>query len=530
MAKTTMNIANFSLTGISAGGSSKYSDFVIDNSLIENGTINSVTVKITVQETKRTMWAKATAYIGYLNSSGGRVNSVTISDVPRKNESAKTDTYGPFTPVKYNGNYYISIGAKNNIATINDINVSFSNITVDIDYTLPHTHSYDTTEVIKKPTCSITGMMKHTCSCGDYYHTSIPTTDHNYNSVVVQPTVNSHGYTGHTCTGCGDYYEDNFTYLVRWYNEDGSALLETDPAVPYGTMPEYNGATPTKAATAQHSYTHIGWAISPTAENTTALTAVVANIDYYARFSSSVNEYQVEWLNDDGTVLKDAEWVPYGDPPSYDGPEPTKPDSLDGKYTYKFLGWSVKDVDDGYYDESELEPVTGHITYEAVFLPAVRKYSLTIFSDDCTVQGAVSGDYDYGTEFTIKAIPDFGYKVSSIYFFDNKDLHIYEGDELTFMISDHTLVRPEASRLPAPIFVSSEQQVKEVYIVPAINTIVYIVDGDLPTLEITTHTVDDLHFDVINTDIDSSKYADYLYYPIEQWYVNDKDGNRTRVW
>lgn len=135
MATTTMTINNFTLSSISAGGNSKYSDFVINNSLIQNGTINSIKVTLTIQETKRTAFARGSGYIGYLNSSGSRVTPITISEIPRKNESAKTDTYGPFTPEKYNGSYYITLGAKNNMATINDINVSFSNITVYIDYT-----------------------------------------------------------------------------------------------------------------------------------------------------------------------------------------------------------------------------------------------------------------------------------------------------------------------------------------------------------------------------------------------------------
>lgn len=347
---------------------------------------------------------------------------------------------------------------------------------------------------------------------------------HNYVSKVYKPTETSHGYTRHTCSRCGDYYDTDYTYLVRWYNEDGSVLLETDQSVPHGTMPNCS-VTPAKAATAQYSYTHSGWAISPTAETTTALTAVVANIKYYARFTRSTNTYTVTWKNDNGTTLETDTLVPYGTPPDYNGATPTKASTA--QYDYTFLGWSAK-VEDPPLDEGDLPTVSGNIIYTAVYLPVVRSYNLDIVTYDCTVDGAVSGTYEYGKSFTVKVNPDFGYEFDKI--IDESNDIEYESNELTFIITGNTTLLCLCKRVYAPIFASSEQQVKEVYIVPEINTIVYVIDGVLPTLTTTAHTVDDLHFSVINIDIDSSEYANYQYYPIEQLYVNDKNGIRTRIW
>lgn len=388
----------------------------------------------------------------------------------------------------------------------------------------PNNHSgSQITQPAVAPTCDATGLTEgKKWSCCNKVITAQQTVaalGHNYVSTVVAPTETSHGYTRHTCSRCGHYYDDSYTYLVRWYNEDGSKLLETDSSVPYGTMPTYNGATPTKTATAQYTYTHIGWAVSPTAENTTGLTAVVANINYYARFRADINKYTVTWKNDDGTVLETDTLVPYGNPPDYNGATPTKASTA--QYDYTFLGWSAE-VFEGSREEENLPTVSGDIIYTAVYLPVVRKYDLDIVAYDCTVDGVVSGTYEYGTPVTVKVKPNFGYEAYKIAIYEGSNIYPteYESGELTFILTNDTTIVCTCKRASAPIFISPEQQVKMVYIVPAINTIVYQVEGDLPTLETTMHTVDDWHFDVINTDIDT-KYGIYAYYEAEQLYINE---------
>lgn len=150
------------------------------------------------------------------------------------------------------------------------------------------------------------------------------------------------------------YLETLRTYTVTWKNDDGSTLLE-DINVAYGTMPSYDGATPTKPATAQYSYTFKGWHIE--------ISTVTGDITYEARYTETVNEYTVTWKNEDGTVLE-TDTTKFGSLPTYDGATPTKPATA--QYAFSFGGW----------DTAVLE-VTGDVVYTAIYTEHIRSYTVT---------------------------------------------------------------------------------------------------------------------------------------------------------
>jgi len=150
-------------------------------------------------------------------------------------------------------------------------------------------------------------------------------------------------------------------YTITWANEDGT-VIATD-AVEYGKKPVYTGDTPTKAETAQYTYTFSGW--------TPEITEVTGDVTYTAVFSETVRKYTITWKNADGTVLKTEE-AAYGDTPVYEGEVPTK--EADAQYTYTFKGWTPA-----------VAAVTGPATYTAEFDSTVNTYTVTWKNDDGTV-------------------------------------------------------------------------------------------------------------------------------------------------
>ena len=144
-------------------------------------------------------------------------------------------------------------------------------------------------------------------------------------------------------------------------------MLETDTNVIYGATPSYDGATPTKASTAEFDYTFNGW--------TPEIVAVTGDATYTATYTQTTRKYTVTWKNGE-TVLETDTDVPYGQHPDYNGATPTKEQS--GRQHYTFLGWALDpDSTVGIEDPSVLT-ISGDTTYYAIF----RKYVIGLYKDD----------------------------------------------------------------------------------------------------------------------------------------------------
>lgn len=154
------------------------------------------------------------------------------------------------------------------------------------------------------------------------------------------------------------------TYTVTWTNDDGT-VLETDKNVKAGSMPKYDGATPTKDGNEQYCYTFAGW--SP------EITKVTKDVTYTATFTPDTNKYTVTWKNYDGTVLKTDADIPYGITPEYNGATPQRVGTED--ISYVFSGWTPS-----------VGTVTGNATYTAKFTAKYEGEQIAgvvpVFSED----------------------------------------------------------------------------------------------------------------------------------------------------
>ena len=167
--------------------------------------------------------------------------------------------------------------------------------------------------------------------------------EENTNQSSLKEEISSNSSINDNASSNSSVEEQVVTYLITFANEDGTVLQQTE--VEEGSMPEYTGATPSKAATAQYTYTFAGW--------DKPLSSASAEVTYTAIYSSVVNKYVVKFVNENGNVLQESE-VEYGKTPVYTGTTPVKAE--DDNYTYNFAGW-----------DKEISAVTGEATYVAIF-------------------------------------------------------------------------------------------------------------------------------------------------------------------
>ena len=149
-------------------------------------------------------------------------------------------------------------------------------------------------------------------------------------------------------------YFDINTYTIRFFSDEQKQnQVGQTQYVEHGQTPVAPTA-PTKQGNAQYSYTFAGW--SP------VINAATQDQDYIAQFTETINQYQIRFLNWDGTELS-SNMVNYGETPAAPAQNPTKPATA--QYTYTFAGWSP-----------EIAAVTGAADYTAQFDATVNTYSV----------------------------------------------------------------------------------------------------------------------------------------------------------
>ena len=163
------------------------------------------------------------------------------------------------------------------------------------------------------------------------------------------------------------------TFSVMWTSNTGggTTTLEIDSDVPYGSMPHYDGATPTYS-----DWTFTGWNPEPS--------PVVSDITYTTKWE---RKYDVKFYNG-STLLQSSRVAAYNDA-VYTEPYPVTDDTA-----LDFAGWSLTQNASS-PDANALKNITGDTNIYAVFGTAVAENVEITDSWDTIIANIASGNHRY---------------------------------------------------------------------------------------------------------------------------------------
>ena len=187
---------------------------------------------------------------------------------------------------------------------------------------------------------------------------------------VGKTTVTATTQDGGFSASCLVTVTSNDFFTITFLNEDGTVLQSSQ--VREFEMPVYNNDTlPTKAMTAEYTYTFVGW--------TPEIVPVTADATYTATYTANKRSYQIRFLNYDGAELQFSQ-VEYGVMPEYTGATPVRPSNA--QYNYMFDAWTP-----------EITTVTKDANYTASFVSFIRQYTVTFLDWDGTQLSEQVVDY-----------------------------------------------------------------------------------------------------------------------------------------
>lgn len=184
------------------------------------------------------------------------------------------------------------------------------------------------------------------------------------------------------------------SYTITFNNYDGAEIERV--SFEYGEIPSCS-QNPTRAATAEWTYTHKGW--------TPALDYVTDATSYTATYDSTKVKYKVTFMN--GTTIIDEQMVPYGS-------AAIAPSEVT-REGYRFIGWSTT-----------FSNVTNNLTVKALFEEIVYRTIVII-----TEEGTSTSKVEEKSEYELPVAPQkTGYIFDGWY--DNEGWFIgYSGDKIT---------------------------------------------------------------------------------------------------
>lgn len=181
-------------------------------------------------------------------------------------------------------------------------------------------------------------------------------------------------------TGTVTYYAQwsinsyTLTYDVNGGNAVSPASKSVQYGSAYGTLP-----TPTRASTAQYSYTFAGWYTAATGgtQVTANTTMGAGNTTIYAHWTATTRSYTINYQTTYGSLNRTSQSVAYGSKGSCTLTMPVN----DAQYTYTFQGWYTAANGGGTKVGSELTLETPAIketvTYYAYVTRNTKSYTHT---------------------------------------------------------------------------------------------------------------------------------------------------------
>ena len=211
-----------------------------------------------------------------------------------------------------------------------------------------------------------------------------------YGSAITYPTLSKTGYTfAGWSTNATSMPDADLTITASWTPKTNTAYavehywqnINDDSYTKHETV---NMTGTTDAATEAVAKNYTGFeAAQPFVQGTVAPDgSTVVNI-YYNR-----KTYTIAWVDGDGNTEETDQKVKYGAMPSYDGETPTK--TATAQYTYSFSGWSPA-----------ISEVTGDATYTATYTHSARAYSVTLNTNEGTINEGDVDSYTYGVGATL---------------------------------------------------------------------------------------------------------------------------------
>lgn len=144
-------------------------------------------------------------------------------------------------------------------------------------------------------------------------------------------------------------------YVITFVNYNGDTLQSSEWE--YGAKPIYSGATPTKPADAQYTYSFTGW--------DKMISNVTGEITYTAQYTNATNSYTITTTGENGTTTGGGTYQ-YGTEVTI---------TATPNECYEFVKWS-----DGDTNATRQISVTGTTTYTAEFRKTI--YTLSVDVND----------------------------------------------------------------------------------------------------------------------------------------------------